>query len=131
MSLLQCSQCGKDISATHKECPHCGVKVSFWREVKNAIEKNRMRQVALAIFVVFLLGTTWYLRMSMGYRWPMYLVVIACAPLVPWILQLAYKNAAPVEENTSERKNTSDNARHGEKSHADQDVPDDQKIWRG
>ncbi len=130
MSLLQCSQCGKDISATHKMCPHCGVKISFWREVKNAVEKNRMRQVFLAIFMVFLLATTWYIRMNTGLRWPMYTVVILCMPIVPWLLQLAYKSAAPVEEDAEERASTRVTKARGGKARAEQEL-DEQKIWRG
>ncbi len=124
MSLLQCSQCEKDISATHKICPHCGSKISFILELKSTIEKSRLRQIAVAIFVFFMLGTAWYLGKSTGYRWPLYVVVIACAPLVPWLLQLAYKSAAPVEEAESLEPTSSS---HNQA----QDTSEEQKIWRG
>ncbi len=128
MSLLQCSHCGKDISATHKQCPHCNVKISFWREVKKTIEQNRLRQVALALLVVFLLGTSWYLGKNTGYRWPLYVVVILCAPVVPWLLQLAYKSAAPLENDT--QKDGSQGAAMQDEHNPDA-TAEEQKIWRG
>ncbi len=133
MSLLQCSQCQKDISATHKHCPHCGVKISFWGEVKNNIEKSRLRQVGVVLVMFFLLGTTWFVGKNTGHRWPLYMLVILCAPVVPWLLQLAYKNAAPVTEGAEDSpNNTIKNAPNDARNGIAQD-PDDpsQKIWRG
>ncbi len=130
MSLLQCWHCGRDMSATHKACPYCGRKISFWRDtkkfieqsspssLKNSIEQSRLRQAFLAVVVLFLLGTTWYLRMSSGVRWPLYATVVASAPIMVWLLQLAYKNAIPEEESETEK------AKDAEES-------PDQKIWRG
>ncbi len=108
MSELHCSHCGQKLSAIDKECAHCGKKISFWRDVKASIEHNRWYQALLAVFVVFLLGCSWYVRANTGLRWPLFATVIACAPLVPWLLQLAYKNAAPnsIPEDTLETFDT-------------------------
>ncbi len=125
MSLLQCSHCGKDISATHKACPHCGEKVSFWGEAKKTIEQSRLRQAGLAVLVMFLLGTSWYIRMSTGLRWPLYGAVIVSAPIFLWLLQLAYKHAAPVETEEAKAREMSAQQKN------DAETADDQKIWRG
>ncbi len=134
MSLLQCSHCGKDISATHKDCPHCGVKISFWGEVKCAIERSRLRQVGLALLVLFVLGTSWFIGKNTGYRWPLYMFFILCAPVVPWLLQLAYKSAAPIVEE----EKASDVAEHEQsESHMIEEYDENgeidpaKKIWRG
>ncbi len=98
MSEILCAHCGEKLSAVDKFCAHCGKKISFWGELKATVERNRWYQVLLAIFVVFLLGCAWYVRARTGLRWPLFATVIACAPLVPWILQLAYKSAAPIHK---------------------------------
>ncbi len=98
MSLLQCPSCQKPLSATQKVCPHCHCKISLWREVKNSIEQSPVRLVLLALCLVFLVGFGWYLRMNTGYKWPLYGILIAIAPLVPWILKRAYMFAGSDEQ---------------------------------
>ena len=98
MSLLHCSHCAQPISATHKICPHCGRKVSFFSDIKAQVEHNRLWQAALVIVGVSLMGAGWFWRMDSGDRWPLYIILVAVAPLVPWLLKLAYKNAAPSDE---------------------------------
>ncbi len=108
MSELLCSHCGQKMSAAHTVCNHCGKKISFWRDVKASVEQNRWYQALLVVFVVFLLGCAWYIRANTGLRWPLFAIVILCAPLVPWLLQLAYKSASPL--------NTGDKGNEGSKS---------------
>ncbi len=102
MSKLTCAHCAQDISATHKTCPHCSMKISFWGAVKASIEHNRLYQALFALALVFIVGCGWYIRAHTGMRWTLFAVVIVCAPFVPWLLKIAYKNAAP--DDTS-RKN--------------------------
>ncbi len=106
MEQLHCAACQKPISATHKICPHCGQKITLWREVKNSIEKTRFGLAIAVIITILLLGMGWFLRMDSGARWPLYAIVILAAPLIPWFLQQAYKRASPLpeeEENTSDK----------------------------
>lgn len=98
MSLLHCSHCRQPISATHKECPHCGRKISVFSDLKSQVENNRLWQALLVVVVLLLLGLGWFWRMDGGSRWPLYILLVLVAPLVPWLLKLAYKNAAPLEE---------------------------------
>ena len=122
MYLLSCSKCGRGISAISSQCIHCGQKISFWIEVKHTIELNRLYQAFLAIMIIFVLGTAWYFGKYTGYRWPLFLVFILCAPLVPWILQLAYKNADQIH---SKDKQIHSNGVQKE------DCSDLSKIWEG
>ena len=98
MSLLHCSHCRQPISATHKICPHCGRSISFLADLKAQVESNRLWQMLLVIFAVLLLGVGWFIRMDSGARWPLYVILVLVAPLVPWVLQLAYKSASPLKE---------------------------------
>ncbi len=103
MSQLHCSHCGQNISATHKICPHCKSKVSFWGSLKASIEQSRMRQAIFALALVFILGCGWYIRAHTGMRWTLFAMVIVCAPFVPWLLKLAYKNAAPPDSDDEQK----------------------------
>ena len=101
MSLLSCSHCGKPISATHKQCPHCGRTVSMLGDIVHQIESNKLWLAAVVILAILLLGIGWYVRMDSGSKWPLYIIIVLVAPVVPWLLQLAYKNAAPTDEDSA------------------------------
>ncbi len=103
MSKLHCAHCGQHISATHTHCPQCNAKVSFWGNVKAGVEHSRAQQALLALILVFILGCAWYIRAHTGLRWPLFAIVFACAPFVPWLLKLAYKNAGANESAQSEQ----------------------------
>ncbi len=104
MSFLECSKCQKNISFKDTTCPHCSHTIVLWREIKISIEKSRLRLALLAVLAIFLLAAAWIIRTNTGAKWPLYAIVLLLAPLVPWILQLAYKSAAPPddEEHTYE-----------------------------
>ncbi len=98
MAILECVNCNASLSLKHKHCPTCAQRVVLWQVVKTSMEKSKFRLALLVISVLFLLGMTWIIRIKTGARWPMYGMVILAAPFVPWVLQLAYKNAAPIDE---------------------------------
>lgn len=108
MSLLRCSHCHEPISATYKQCPHCGRKISFLSDLKSQVEGNRLWQVSIVVLGLLLLGVAWFWRMDTGDRWPLYVLILVIAPLVPWLLKLAYKNAAPLASEESERSTSKD-----------------------
>ena len=98
MPLLQCSRCGRDISAMDKRCPACGAGISFWADVRYQIEHNRLYLAGVIVGAVLLLGVGWFLRMDSGVKWPLYAIIIVLAPLVPWLLKLVYQAAAPTPD---------------------------------
>ncbi len=104
MSLLRCPSCQQALSATQKICPHCKSKMSLWREVKNSIEQSPVRLLIVAFLLVLLVGFAWFLRMESGYKWPLYAILIAVAPLVPWILKRAYMFAGTDAEDDDSKK---------------------------
>lgn len=99
MSTLHCPHCGESVEGTPKSCPHCGQKLSLLAVAKRLVEGNRLYQAGLVLVVVFILGMGWMLRLESGSRWPLLFIVILAAPLVPWLLKLAYKAAAPTHED--------------------------------
>ena len=48
MALDNCPDCGREISATAKVCPHCGGKTRY----ANKVEDDRISSVAVGLFVV-------------------------------------------------------------------------------
>lgn len=96
---LKCYRCAKDIAAEHKICPHCKAKINVLHKILHKIENNRLYLIILVLISVSLLGIAWYLRMETGYKWIIYVVIIMLAPLVPWILKIAYKIADPINED--------------------------------
>ena len=112
MSLLRCPHCREAISATHKHCPHCGHSISLLGELKAQVERNRLWQVLMVVAIVLLLGLAWFWRMDSGNRWPLYILLVLVAPLVPWLLKLAYKSAAPLDEDTESATKSSSEPGH-------------------
>lgn len=102
--LLHCGYCGKPISATYKVCPHCGRKISLLMDIMSQIEHNKLYLAGVTVLAILLLGVGWFLRMDSGVRWPLYLIILLVAPVVPWLLQLAYKAAAPLEKDKERDK---------------------------
>ncbi len=107
-SLLRCPSCKQAISATVKVCPHCHCKMSLWREVKFSIEQSPVRLAITITLLVLLVGCAWYVRMNSGYKWPLYVVLVGVAPLVPWLLKSAYLFAGAHEETASQNPHTDD-----------------------
>lgn len=103
MGLLQCPKCGRDVSATESRCSFCGTKMSFFNEIKFQIEHSRVQMALLVVVALFALGGAWFWRMDGGSPWPLYIVIVLVAPLVPWVLKTAYVYAAPVDENTEQK----------------------------
>ncbi len=103
MSLLHCAHCKQTISATHKKCPHCGENISFWGNVKAGIENNGYYQIIFALSLIFFMGCAWYFRALTGSRWTLFVMMFLCAHFVPWLLKLAYKNAAPEDTEHAEQ----------------------------
>lgn len=103
MGLLQCPKCGSDVSATDPRCPLCGTKISFFNEVKFQIEHSRIQMVAVVLVALSALGVAWFWRMDGGSKWPLYVVIVLVAPLVPWVLKTAYSFAAPVDDKNEQK----------------------------
>lgn len=97
MGLLHCPKCKHDISATEKQCPACGTKITLLNELKFQIEHSRIQLVTLVIAALLALGAAWFWRMDGGSKWPLYVVIVLVAPLVPWVLKTAYSIAAPID----------------------------------
>lgn len=98
MGLLHCPKCGQDLSATEKRCPACNTKISFFNELKFQIERSRLQLVLVVIVALLALGAAWFWRMDGGSKWPLYIVIVLVAPLVPWVLKTAYSIAAPISD---------------------------------
>lgn len=98
MPLLHCPRCGRDISAMDKQCPVCGTRISFRTELRYQIEHSRPALAGVIVAAVLLLGVGWFLRMDSGVKWPLYVIIIALAPLVPWLLKVVYQTAAPLPD---------------------------------
>ncbi len=114
MSVLYCAECGQEISATNKKCPKCGARVRLWNDIRRDVEKNRIRLVAVVIGALLLVGFGWFLRMDAGYKAPLYVILVIVAPVVPWLLGLAYKSAAPpAEESAPSPKGETNDASSG------------------
>lgn len=92
---IRCYRCGRELSILDKRCPKCGAKLGVLSEIRYQVEHSRLYLTGVCLAVVLLLGVGWYLRMDWGVRWPIYVVLVLVAPLVPWLLQLIYQAAAP------------------------------------
>lgn len=103
MGLLHCPKCGREMSATELRCPVCGIKMSFFNEVKCQIERSPLQLVLVVLVGMFALGAAWFWRMDGGSPWPLYIVIVLLAPLVPWVLKRAYSFAAPVDEKIEQK----------------------------
>ncbi len=90
----QCPQCASIFSIKQKICPQCGQKVSTLQTLKEFVEKSRLRLAFFTIFLLLFVGLGWFVRAQTGSRWPLFMVFILLAPLVPWILKQAYNYAA-------------------------------------
>ncbi|HEY7413942.1 MAG TPA: zinc ribbon domain-containing protein [Ktedonobacteraceae bacterium] len=57
MALIQCPECGKEISDQAASCPHCGrpLRTEVWRHWINHIFDKRVLLVASILFVLYLL----------------------------------------------------------------------------
>lgn len=107
MSLLHCVHCHKPLSVTQRHCPHCGQGLSLLGEIGYQVEHSKLWLAVTVVLMVLLLGVGWFVRMDTGVRWPLYLTIILCAPLVPWLLMVAYKKASPVQGNKLDGGGTS------------------------
>lgn len=103
MGLLQCPKCRQDLSATEKRCPSCGTKISLFNELKYQIEHSRLQMLLVVIAALLALGAAWFWRMDGGSKWPLYIVIVVVAPLVPWVLKTAYSIAAPPADEQDEQ----------------------------
>ncbi len=104
MLFKQCPQCEHFFSIRKKLCPQCGQRVTVWQFLKIFFSKTRLRLAMLTIILILIVGLGWFLRMESGSRWPLFIVFFLLAPLVPWILKLAYKHAAPQEVKENDTK---------------------------
>ena len=50
MALIQCNECGKQISDTAKACPHCGAPCEF-------NEESRSSDMQFPLFIVIMFAT--------------------------------------------------------------------------
>ncbi|MEG2171852.1 MAG: zinc ribbon domain-containing protein [Desulfovibrionaceae bacterium] len=98
MGLLQCPKCKHEMSATARCCPVCGTKMSLFNEIKFQIEHSRIQMIMVVLVALLALGVAWFWRMDSGNAWPLYVVIVLVAPLVPWVLKTAYTIAAPAED---------------------------------
>lgn len=92
---IRCYHCGEKLSVMDKKCPKCGVTVGVLSEIRYQVEHSRLYLAGVCLTVLLLLGIGWYLRLDWGVRWPIYVVLVVVAPLVPWLLKLIYQVAAP------------------------------------
>ena len=101
-----CYKCSAVMPHEAVTCPRCGAKARFYGEMKYRIEHNKLYMALTVIVALLLLGLAWLIRMSTGMKWPLYVVIVALAPLVPWILEHAYMAADPVKtpEETTEQQ---------------------------
>ncbi|MFP6582892.1 MAG: zinc ribbon domain-containing protein [Candidatus Hydrogenedentota bacterium] len=62
MALIQCPDCGKEVSDGAKACPNCGCKVS-WEVAKGKARKKKplVKNVFVWVFVLFLVAAVSYL----------------------------------------------------------------------
>ena len=102
MPTFHCPHCGDAITGTPKTCPHCGQRLSLLAVIKRMVEGDKRYQAGLVVLVVLILGVGGFWRLDSGSRWPLLFIVALLAPLVPWLLKLAYKAAAPVPEEKNE-----------------------------
>ncbi len=102
MSLLQCSNCSKPMSATSKSCPHCGQKISLLKDLKRTIESSRIYPIMIIVLLLFMLGWAWSIKSVTGNRLAFYSVLICCGFFVPWILKMVYKTASDAEKEANQ-----------------------------
>ncbi len=108
MLYRQCSQCESLISLRYLTCPQCGHKVITMQSIKQYVEKSRLRLAMLCICLILFVGLGWFVRIETGSRWPLFIVFFLVAPLVPWILKLAYGHAS-IQEEQEKQKETNRN----------------------
>ena len=74
MALVDCSECGKQISDKASSCPHCGSPVSNISSIKVGIEKpieltaKRFKLISLLSVLIFLFG------------WVLFFIIISNTP---------------------------------------------------
>ena len=58
MALIQCKECGKDMSSTVKKCPHCGFENKELKQDKMNSRKNFIKQhiKVISIIVIVLIA---------------------------------------------------------------------------
>ncbi len=99
----QCPQCAIILPIREKICPECGQKVPTWRAVRNFVETSRLGLALLCIVLILFVGLGWFVRAQTGSRIPLFVVFLLVAPLVPWILKVAYGFAADDDKNNDEK----------------------------
>lgn len=72
------------------------IMISFLGNMLDKIEHNRLWLAGAVILIILLLGIGWFVRMDTGHRWPLFVLIALCVPVVPWLLKVAYKTAAPL-----------------------------------
>ncbi len=100
MLYKQCSKCEYFTPIWRLSCQNCGKKVITIKSIRNFVEKSRLRLAILCIILILFVGLGWFVRSQTGSRWPLFLVFFMVAPLVPWILNLAYKHAHKENEKS-------------------------------
>ncbi len=99
MLYRQCQKCDALFALRHLTCPQCGHKILSLQSIKQYIEKSCLRLAMLCIALILFVGLGWFVRMETGSRWPLFIVFFLVAPLVPWILKLAYGHATAQEDS--------------------------------
>ena len=56
MALIQCNECGKEISDQAKVCPHCGAKTIKAKESKQNISKTLIIIAIIILVIAILIG---------------------------------------------------------------------------
>ena len=54
MALINCKECGKEVSDTSKRCIHCGAKI---KKEKNKVNKSKKKLILILFSVILVIGT--------------------------------------------------------------------------
>ena len=65
MTLIQCTECGKQIFATNKSCPNCGLPLEF--DVKRYMNNKEKRSPNKGTIIIFILATLIIVLLSSYY----------------------------------------------------------------
>lgn len=104
MIYKHCYKCGAMMPLEAARCPECSARARFYGELKYRIEHSNLYLAGVVVVALLLVGAAWLVRMSTGLRWPLYVLLVALAPLVPWVLERAYLAAAPKDAPDADRR---------------------------